>query len=64
LLLFLAAVWAAGLVTVWADFVVAAGVMAWHPVGLAGIQAHLENKIFVNKIRPKVINLKFFEVAK
>ena len=25
---------------------------------------HLENKIFVNKIRPKVINLKFFEVAK
>ena len=28
------------------------------------IQAHLENKIVVNKIRPKVINLKFFEVAK
>jgi hypothetical protein len=28
------------------------------------IQARLKNKIFANKTRPKVINLKFFEVAK
>ena len=34
------------------------------PYHFATLQAHLENGIFVNKMRPKVITLKFFEVEK